>query len=148
MNAIAYAQSQLSRIKELTNNICDEECNIVAFFQACPDILCIIDRTGLLSQTNDAWERLLGWTEQDLTNHSWTEFVHAEDVTETERIVASLKKSQVIRFYVRFKIKSCGGYMPLEWTAVLGPDDSIYGSAREIPEQCLECNRARLMKST
>ena len=142
MDTIVSIPSQLGRIKELTNQLSREESMVVTFFKVCPDMLCIIDSKGSFIEINDAWKIMLHWDQKQLISEYLATFVHSEDATETHRIIRSLKKSQIIRFCNRFKIKD-GGYKPLEWIATLGVDGNIYASARVIPQECFECERTR-----
>lgn len=51
-----------------------------AMFDACPELLATLDGRGHLDQLNPSWERVLGWTREELRAHPLTWFVQPQDV--------------------------------------------------------------------
>ena len=43
------------------------------------DLLCTADASGHFTSLNAAWERLLGWSREELMARPFLEFVHHED---------------------------------------------------------------------
>ncbi len=43
------------------------------------------DLNGFLLQTNPAWNRVLLWSEEDLRQHPWMDFIHPDDREQTQR---------------------------------------------------------------
>lgn len=142
MGTATSTPSRLGRIKELTDQLTKEESMVATFFQICPDMLCVIDLKGLFIEVNGSCEKVVHWSKEQILSEYLVTFIHPKDVAETHRIIKSLKQSQIVRFYNRFKTKS-GDHKPLEWTATLGVDGNIYASARVIPQGCFECERAK-----
>jgi diguanylate cyclase (GGDEF)-like protein/PAS domain S-box-containing protein len=56
-----------------------------AMFDACPELLATVDGRGHLDQLNPSWERVLGWTPEQLRAQPLTSFVHPEDVERLQR---------------------------------------------------------------
>lgn len=116
------------------------------FFSLCIDMLCIAGFDGYYKRLNPAWEKTLGFTQQDLLAKPYIEFVHPEDrkttLTALEKINSGV---QSIEFENRYLCKD-GSYKWFSWKAV--PDveqELIYATARDITESKLA--EAELRKS-
>jgi PAS domain S-box-containing protein len=105
------------------------------FFSLALDLLCIIEGNHL-KRVNPAWQKLLGWSPEELTSRPHIEFVHPDDVTSTEREAARLSGSlPLISFVNRYRCKD-GTYRWLEWKAArAGKTGLIYAAARDITDQ-------------
>ena len=44
------------------------------------DLVASFDEDGCFISVNSNWTKLLGWSEEDLLNHSYTEFIHIDDM--------------------------------------------------------------------
>jgi len=142
MASLAFAPSKIERLKELTRQLTVEEDYLMSFFQVCPDMLCILDHDKCIKHLNDAWEKILGYSRDELVSQSITALVSPFDLVQTNNAIKSLQTSKVVRFYNKCKTKS-GELVPLEWNVVLSEDGFIYADARSIPHECIDCERAR-----
>ncbi|HEX5661190.1 MAG TPA: PAS domain S-box protein [Polyangiales bacterium] len=105
----------ISQIQDVTARREAEE-EAALFFEGSLDMLAMANAAGALERVNRAWERTLGWTAQELTAHSFIEFVHAEDKPSVELQLAAIANGQAaqgVRCRVRCKD---GGHRWLEWT--------------------------------
>jgi PAS domain S-box-containing protein len=104
-------------------------------FHLASDMLCIAGLDGYFKLVNPAWERILGYTPEELTSRPWLDFVHPEDMDATIREGEKLGLGlQVIRFQNRYRAKD-GSYKWLSWMAT--PDverGMIYAVARDITQ--------------
>jgi PAS domain S-box-containing protein len=50
------------------------------YFELSRDLVCAVDLNGRFAQVNAAWTRTLGWTEDELLGHHFSEFVHPDDL--------------------------------------------------------------------
>jgi PAS domain S-box-containing protein len=112
----------------------DEELD--RFFALSPDLMCVAGFNGYFKRLNPAWERVLGYTREELLAQPYLEFVHPDDrhptATEADRLSVG---GQVLKFENRYRSKD-GRYRWLEWTAVPYPDEQvIYAAARDITER-------------
>jgi PAS domain S-box-containing protein len=105
------------------------------FFSLALDLLCIADGSHL-KRVNPAWQKVLGWSPDELTSRSYLEFVHPEDIASTERETARLSGSlPLVSFANRYRCKD-GTYRWLEWKAArAGKTGLIFAAARDITEQ-------------
>jgi PAS domain S-box-containing protein len=109
------------------------------FFTLSIDLLCISGFDGVFRRLNPAWERILGWTLEDLTSHPFLDFIHPDDqgatLDEMEKLTAG--KHNTIAFENRYRTKD-GDYRWLMWTAVpFSGDQLIYATARDVTERRL-----------
>lgn len=98
------------------------------------DMLCTADADGRFRQVNGAWERILGYTPNQLTGRSYFEFFHPDDAAAALETYAALTHGEEEHgFVVRFRHRN-GEYRWLEWQAVR-KDGVFYGSARDITDR-------------
>lgn len=105
------------------------------FFHLSADMHAVVSLDGYLLDVSDAWEKVTGWSREELTNRPYLDFVHPEDrdttIAEAERLLNSTAKS--IQFQNRYICKD-GSWRWLEWNSTLGPDGRIYAVARDVSE--------------
>jgi PAS domain S-box-containing protein len=87
------------------------------FFDVTIDLMCIAGTDGYFKTTNPAFERELGWTEEELRKRPFFDFVHPDDVASTQREVAKLSEGiPTVSFENRYRCKD-GSYKLLRWTS-------------------------------
>lgn len=103
------------------------------FFTLAIDMLGIGDFDGSLLQVNPAWEKILGFTEEELKNVHAIEFLHPDDRPMIVERVATLKKGLATDYFeVRCRHKD-GSYRWIGWTAAPFPTEKlIYIFGRDI----------------
>ena len=101
------------------------------FFEVTIDLMCIAGTDGYFKLTNPAFERELGWSQDELCDQPFFDFVHPDDVSKTEQEVAKLAEGiPTISFENRYRCKD-GSYKLLRWTSY--PEgDVLYAIARVI----------------
>lgn len=134
-----FKPSKVGRIKELTEELSEDQRELGLFFDLCPDMLCIASSDGYFVKLNQAWQRELGWSIQELTQSPFLDFIHPDDVEPTKKIMEKMQTCQVVRFHNRYKVKGTDKYVVLEWNATNWSDGYTYAVAREVPSQCLQC---------
>lgn len=110
--------------------------NFGKLFILSKDIICITDSEGVLKKINPAFEDLLGWSQKDLLQQSFYNFIHKEDVNNTKNEIKKLiKQNDTVDFTHKFKTKD-NNYRTLQWTASFEPTTGdIFATARDITEQ-------------
>ena len=105
------------------------------FFDMVPDLVCIASVDGYFIQVNREWERVLGYTQAELLNTPFLEFIHPEDRDATmQQVQRQLKNQAVISFINRYRARD-GTYRWLEWNALPAVDGkTLYAAARDITE--------------
>jgi PAS domain S-box-containing protein len=106
------------------------------FFTLSLDMLCVAGFDGYFKRVNPAWERVLGYTKDEMLGRPYMDFVHPDDRTTTTSVADSLSVGgHVLAFENRYRARD-GTYRWLEWAAVPYPNEqTIYAAARDITER-------------
>jgi PAS domain S-box-containing protein len=96
----------------------DARGNGAAGFDIERDLLCTADASGHFLTLNAAWERVLGWSREELMQRPLIEFVHPDDVERTVEEASRIVQpdSHIVNFENRFRTKD-GGWRWLRWSA-------------------------------
>jgi len=105
------------------------------FFMLSNDMLCIAGYDGYFKRMNPAWERVLGYSVEELTSSPFIEFVHPDDRAATTAEMQGLIAGQsTLSFENRYRAKN-GVYRWMLWNATPYPEQQlIYAAARDITE--------------
>ncbi len=100
------------------------------------DMFCIAGFDGYFKTVNPSWEKVLGFTAQELMARPFLEFVHPEDRSATIGETARLQNREVtFAFENRYLCKD-GSYKWLSWNAVLAPEQQvIFAVGRDVTER-------------
>ncbi|NDJ86650.1 MAG: GAF domain-containing protein, partial [Chloroflexi bacterium] len=93
---------------------------------------------GYLKTINPAWEKTLGYTQDELMAVPYLEFVHPDDLEATLAEARKLEEGHdTLRFENRYLAKD-GTYRWFSWNAVFDRDEAmVYFAVRDITEQRL-----------
>ena len=102
------------------------------------DLFCIAGFDGCFKVLNPAWERTLGWSEEELLSKPYVEFVHPQDKEATVNAKSKLANGiEVYQFVNRYFCKD-GTIRWLSWNAVPYPKERILlAVARDITKEKL-----------
>lgn len=152
MKTIQFAPTNMGRIRQLTEELTEDQTALYLFFKLAPDLFCIADNTGYFQRVNQAWSMILGWSEEELLSVPFVKFIHPDDVDRTEDIVRHMENNDIIRFHNRYRRKpgttnlieekSVAGdndYVILEWSSTAWDNGLTYAAARQVPASCLKC---------
>jgi PAS domain S-box-containing protein len=106
------------------------------FFDLAVDLFAVASFDGRFHRVNQAWARTLGWSEEELLERPFLEFVHPEDREATERETRRIAEgARTLSFANRYRTKD-GGYRWLVWNATPFPEEQvIYAIARDVTDQ-------------
>jgi len=100
------------------------------------DMICTAGFDGLFKSVNPAFERILGYRQEDMVGRPFLDFVHPDDRERTEREASALSDGEnTVQFQNRY-FDSEGAVHWLEWASVpLADEHIIYGVARDVTER-------------
>ncbi len=109
------------------------------FFELSQDLIAVIGPDGYFSELNESWERVLGWSREELQQHPFAHWVHPDDVERTrkevERVVQGYKQGyKATAFENRYRHRD-GSYRWLRWHADSTDDSLLFCVARDITDQ-------------
>jgi len=105
------------------------------FFDVSIDLLCIAGTDGYFKLTNPAFQRALGWTNEELCSQPFVDLVHPEDKAATVHEIQKLAIGvPTISFVNRFR-RSDGDWLYLRWNSYPEPESGLlYAIARQIKD--------------
>jgi PAS domain S-box-containing protein len=106
------------------------------YFWTSGDLLSVFKAGGNFGLTNPAWQRILGWSPENLAERAFVEFVHPADVERTlSENVEQWDASRPVRtkFENRLRCRD-GSYRWIEWSSQRR-GDLIYSTGRDVTER-------------
>ena len=106
------------------------------FFALSLEMMCVAGFDGYFKRVNPAWQRVLGYTEEELLARPYVEFVHPDDREATSRAAGTVSGgSELIYFENRYLHKD-GTQRWLLWAATPYVEQQvIYAAAHDITER-------------
>jgi PAS domain S-box-containing protein len=105
------------------------------FFQLSADALCIANTDGYFVQVNPAFERILGYSREEMLAAPYTSFIHPDDLPATARAAQTARAGQSIAdFRNRYRAKD-GSYRWLQWRSMPDRAGLSYATARDITQE-------------
>lgn len=106
------------------------------FFNHTSDFACIANMQGYFEIINPNFEKVLGYSEKELLDNKFVDFVHPDDIESTQKEIDKLKTGAVtINFVNRYRKKD-GNYLWFDWNTT--PDTAtgkLYAMARDITDR-------------
>lgn len=112
-----------------------QEKEIDSFLNINMEMLCVIDQNGNFHKINKKFEKILGYTSDDIIGKNFLLFVHPEDILATsEEIRNSCNSKEISVFTNRYQCKD-GAYKYIEWYRQFVAGRYTYSSARDVTEK-------------
>jgi len=112
-----HAEIELERIVDLT-----------------PDMLCVVSTDGYFKNLNKAWEKVLGYTIEELKLKPFIELIHPDDREDTMKEFNKLLTGEKTSYFEnRYKCKD-DTYRVFAWNANPVAESKVYAAARDITE--------------
>jgi PAS domain S-box-containing protein len=141
-------EERLQRKLDETNARLEWETRRNHFFRLSIELLAISNYEGVFTQTNPTWQNSLGYAEEELHGHALQDFIHPEDITATNEIIANILKAETpLYFENRFRARD-GSYRWLGWTiAPFAAEGLLYIFARDMTERRERENEIRRLNA-
>lgn len=105
------------------------------YFEVSLDMLCIAGTDGYFKRVNPAFERTLGWSEEELLSRSFLDFVHPSDVDATVHEIEKLSQGIPTVSFENCYQCADGSYKQLLWNSYPDPDTGLlYAIARDVTD--------------
>jgi PAS domain S-box-containing protein len=123
--------AQNRRRKSAEESLRQKKEELDRFFSVTLDLLCIANTGGYFLRLNPSWEKVLGYSREELMANRFFNFVHPDDLASTQEALSKLaSQRELVHFENRYRCKD-GRYRLLEWTAAPA-GELIYAAARDI----------------
>jgi rsbT co-antagonist protein RsbR len=100
------------------------------------DLLCVAGVDGYFKELSPSWNRILGFTLDELRSQPFLSYVHPDDHAATLDAVADLGRGREIASFTNRYRRKEGTYAQFEWSAAAIPDRGlIYAVARDVSER-------------
>jgi PAS domain S-box-containing protein len=104
------------------------------FFATSLDLLVIRDAELKIVKVNQAWEKVLGYSAEELEGQPMLSFIHPDDVAASHAQMQRVETEKDVKGIInRYRCRN-GGYRYLEWRAHQ-EGDVVYGVARDVTER-------------
>ena len=106
------------------------------FFELSLDILCVCGFDGYFKRVNPAWQKVLGYTEEELLSRPYLEFIHPDDVPATADAAEQVSDGKQLFYFENRYLHKDGTIRWLMWAAAPFPErELIYAAGRDITER-------------
>ena len=113
------------------------EAELSRFFALSLELLCVGGlEDGYFKHLNPSWERVLGYSVEELKARPFVDFVHPDDLESSLTQVSGLAEGvTLVSFENRFRRKD-GGYVWIQWTATPSTETGLfYAAGHDITER-------------
>ena len=100
-----------------------------------PDLVCIASADGYFKYLSPGWEKILGYSLEELLYRPLFDFIHPDDYEPTRKeIERQIQGNMTLNYESRYRCKD-GSYKTLEWRATPALGDKLFAVARDITER-------------
>lgn len=113
------------------------------YLKVSADLVSMVGKDAYFKRISPNWNKVLGWTEEELLSTPIKEIVHPEDVERFKDKNYLGKDGEITRCIIRFRHKN-GNYVHLEWSSMYISNQELYvTSARDITNK-LEIEKEKI----
>ena len=106
------------------------------FFNNSNDFSCIANKEGYFEILNPSFEKVLGYSQNELSQNPFIYFVHPDDIDATLHEYEKLKSGALLIYFFNRYRKKDGSYLWFEWNATPNPvTGKLYCIARDITDR-------------
>jgi PAS domain S-box-containing protein len=106
------------------------------FFSLSLEMMCVAGFDGYFKRVNPAWQKVLGFTEEELLSRPYMEFVHPDDRDATAREATKVSEGQNVIYFENRYLHKDGTHRWLLWAATPYVEQQVvYAAAHDITER-------------
>jgi PAS domain S-box-containing protein len=106
------------------------------FFTLSLDLLCIVGFDGYFKRVNPAWQRVLGYSAEELLSRPYLEFIYPDDRDASMNEASKLSTGEVLYYFENRYLHKDGTLRWLLWNATPFPELQVmYAAGRDITER-------------
>src|SRR4029453_15008005 len=106
------------------------------FFGLSLDLLCVVGFDGYFTRVNTVWERLLGWTPEELLARPYMDFIHPDDHDSTIKAARKVFGGNDLVYFENRYLHKDGTLRWGLWSAALYAEKRVvYAAGRDITER-------------
>jgi PAS domain S-box-containing protein len=126
------AQERLRQLNEsLEGQVAERSAELDRTWRLSQDLFAIADSRGYFFRTNPAWQRVLGWSAEEIATTPFTELIHPDDRAQSQAAFDRLQDGvAALLFENRYRTHD-GAYRWLSWSAT-AEEGRFYCIARDI----------------
>jgi len=127
--------TKFNRLQKLFDQLTKVQTELQEFFDLTPELLAILEPDGSFQVLSPNWEQTLGWSVTLLKFRCWTEFLHPDDLENSQSFLLSLVSqvsgSRGVSLENRFRCVD-GSYRWLSWKILRGEEGELNAVAIDI----------------
>ena len=106
------------------------------FFSLSLEMMCVAGFDGYFKRVNPAWQKVLGYPEQELLSRPYMEFVHPDDRDATTREAGRISEGENVIYFENRYLHKDGTHRWLLWAATPYVEQQVvYAAAHDITER-------------
>jgi PAS domain S-box-containing protein len=106
------------------------------FFSLSLEMMCVAGFDGYFKRVNPAWQKVLGYTEQELLSRPYVELVHPDDRDATAREAGKISEGQNVIYFENRYLHKDGTHRWLLWAATPYVEQQVvYAAAHDITDR-------------
>jgi len=134
VRALAEAEERQKR-KQAEETLVKAKNDLQSFFDLVPDLVVVASTDGYFRSLNLEWERVLGYTVEELLGNPYETFIHTDDIEPTRKEVErQMNGKGTSCFENRYRHKN-GSYRWFEWKATPAVGELLCAAAHDISER-------------
>ncbi|MFZ4604658.1 MAG: PAS domain S-box protein [Caulobacter sp.] len=107
------------------------------FFDNSLDMFAVVNRDGVFTDINEAWERITGWRREDLVGRTIFEFLHEDCYEEAGDSRRRMKRDGHTVNQLKIRCQD-GRWIWIEGRSRLDPNDNMVGTLHDITETVMQ----------
>ncbi|MEN1761458.1 PAS domain S-box protein [Anoxynatronum sibiricum] len=124
----------ISERKEMEATLASKQKELETYFTSSLDLLCIANTNGTFIRLNPEWEKVLGYSLDDLEGKKFLDYVHPEDLPATLEVIQDLKSQEEVSSFTNRYRCADSTYRWIEWRS-RPVGEVLYSVARDVTKK-------------